>query len=82
MKVAELLGTKVGINEFVVYIKMVHMQLQIRVAEITTYALCGFSNFSCIGIKWGYGVLVPEKEKWFTELGITVQLLVELYLIC
>lgn len=72
VKVAELLGTKVGINEFVAYIKMVHMQLPTRVAEITTYALCGFSNFSCIGIQvGGIGVLVPEKRKWLTELGIT-----------
>lgn len=75
IQVAELLGTKVGINEFLAYYKMVHMDLPVRVQELTTYALCGFSNFSCIGIQvGGIGVLVPEKRHWLTELGLTAVL--------
>ena len=74
-QVAELLGTKVGINEFVAYYKMVGMHLPERVQALTTYALCGFSNFSCIGIQvGGIGVLVPEKRQWLTELGLTAVL--------
>lgn len=74
-QVAELLGTKVGINEFVAYYKMVNMHLPARVEALTTYALCGFSNFSCIGIQvGGIGVLVPSKRKWLTELGLTAVL--------
>ncbi|MFT6765162.1 MAG: CNT family concentrative nucleoside transporter [Alteromonas naphthalenivorans] len=74
-QVAELLGTKVAINEFLAYYKMVDMHLPARVQELTTYALCGFSNFSCIGIQvGGIGALVPEKRQWLTELGLTAVL--------
>ena len=70
-KIAELLGTKVGINEFIAYYKMVSMHLSDRVQMIVTFALCGFSNFSCIGIQvGGIGVLVPSKRHWLTELGL------------
>lgn len=75
VQVGQLIGTKVAINEFVAYLKMVDMQLAPRVAALTTYALCGFSNFSCIGIQvGGIGALVPEKRKWLTELGLTAVL--------
>lgn len=68
---AELLGTKVTINELVAYSKMVTMNLSTRAKNIITYALCGFSNFSCIGIQLGgIGALVPEKRQWLSELGL------------
>ena len=68
---AELLGTKVTINELVAFSKMVTMGLGERTAAIMTYALCGFSNFSCIGIQvGGIGALVPERRAWLTELGL------------
>ena len=71
VKVAELLGTKVSINEFVAFLEMVPMHLSARAETIITYALCGFANFSCIGIQiGGIGVLVPEKRQWLTELGL------------
>lgn len=71
VKVAELLGTKVAVNEFVAYMEMVKMELPQRAQDIVTYALCGFANFSCIGIQiGGIGVLVPEKRQWLTELGL------------
>lgn len=70
-QVAKLIGTKVGVNEFVAYLDLVKMDLTPRTAAIATYALCGFSNFSCIGIQvGGIGALAPEKRPWLTELGL------------
>ncbi len=70
-KVAELLGTKVAVNEFIAFSDMVNMNLSARAQEIVTYALCGFSNFSCIGIQiGGIGVLVPQRREWITQLGV------------
>lgn len=67
----QLIGTKVAINELVAYDSMVHMQLSERAINILTYALCGFSNFSCIGIQiGGIGALMPEKRAWLTEFGL------------
>lgn len=71
MKAAQLLGTKVAINELVAYSMLPAMNLSERAVAILTYALCGFSNFSCIGIQiGGIGALVPEKRSWLTELGM------------
>lgn len=70
-KVASLLGTKVAINEVIAYGQMVAMGLSERTVAIMTYALCGFSNFSCIGIQiGGIGALVPERRAWLTEFGL------------
>lgn len=70
---AQLLGTKVTINEMIAYTKLVGMNFSERGKAILTIALCGFSNFSCIGIQvGGIGALVPEKRKILTELGLKV----------
>ena len=38
---------------------------------IATYALCGFSNFSSIGIQIGFlSALVPGKSKLFAKYGL------------
>lgn len=67
----QLLGTKVGINELIAYGQMVSMHLPERMVNIMTYALCGFSNFSCIGIQiGGIGALVPEKRHLLTKFGL------------
>lgn len=69
--VGQLLGTKVAVNELVAYGNMLTMGLTERTAAIVTYALCGFSNFSCIGIQiGGIGALVPEKRAWLSEFGL------------
>lgn len=66
-----LLGVKVSINELIAYGKMISMNLSDRAVALLTYALCGFSNFSCIGIQiGGIGALIPEKRKWLSELGL------------
>ena len=68
---AELLGTKLSINEFIAFDKMVVMELSERSKAILTYALCGFANFSCIGIQiGGIGSLVPEKKTVLSQLGM------------
>jgi concentrative nucleoside transporter, CNT family len=69
--VGQLIGTKVAVNELVAYDSMLHMGLAPRTVAIVTYALCGFSNFSCIGIQiGGIGSLVPEKRQWLSQLGM------------
>jgi len=71
LKAGELLGTKVAVNELFAYIGLVKAQLSERTTSILTYALCGFSNFSCIGIQiGGIGALVPNKKLWLTQLGL------------
>ncbi|KKP27074.1 MAG: Nucleoside transporter, NupC family [candidate division TM6 bacterium GW2011_GWF2_30_66] len=71
MKVGGLLGTKVVVNELLAYKSLVAEQLSPRTTSIVTYALCGFSNFSCIGIQiGGIGGLVPGKKLWLTQLGL------------
>uniref|UniRef100_A0A8C6L063 Sodium/nucleoside cotransporter n=1 Tax=Nothobranchius furzeri TaxID=105023 RepID=A0A8C6L063_NOTFU len=68
--VAELIGTKLFLNEFVAYQKLSGLKsnrlngldeviggerqwISIRSEVITTYALCGFANFSSLGIVIG-----------------------------
>ncbi len=71
MQVGQLIGTKIAVNELVAYDSMLKMGLSPRTVAIVTYALCGFSNFSCIGIQiGGIGSLVPEKRQWLSQLGI------------
>lgn len=75
LKAGELLGTKVAVNELVAYGKLVHSGLSARSVSILTYALCGFSNFSCIGIQLGgIGALVPNKRAWLARFGLTAVL--------
>jgi CNT family concentrative nucleoside transporter len=65
-----LLGQKLVINEFVAYTNMVATSLSERSHIILTYALCGFANFSCIGIQiGGIGALAPKKRTLLTQLG-------------
>jgi concentrative nucleoside transporter, CNT family len=72
LKAGQLLGIKVAVNELIAYGEMVKMQLSERTMSIMTYALCGFSNFSCIGIQLGgIGALVPEKRSTLASLGLT-----------
>jgi len=71
VQAGSLLGTKIVANEFLAYKDLINMGLSERATNIMTYVLCGFSNFSCIGIQiGGIGVLVPERRRWLTELGI------------
>jgi CNT family concentrative nucleoside transporter len=73
--VGQLLGEKIIINEFVAYTSMGKIMAEGGFVSpksiiITTYILCGFANFSSIGIQiGGIGALVPGKRKMLSELG-------------
>jgi CNT family concentrative nucleoside transporter len=70
-----LLGKKLVINEFVAYSDFAKSLLTDRSKAILTYALAGFSNFSCIGIPiGGIGALCPAKRITLTRLGLTALL--------
>ncbi|MCB0515629.1 MAG: nucleoside transporter C-terminal domain-containing protein [Chitinophagales bacterium] len=74
--VGQLLGEKTIINEFVAYASLGNMKANSLITDprsiiIATYALCGFSNFSSIGIQiGGIGTLAPSQRKTLAELGI------------
>lgn len=76
-RVGDLLGTKLVLNEFVAYLKLspvggnVSALLQPRSELIATYALCGFANFSSIGIQiGGIGGLAPNRRSDLARLGM------------
>lgn len=71
--VGSILGKKLVLNEFVGYLDLIAVKGQIseRAAIITTYALCGFSNFSSIAIQvGGIGSLAPEKKSVLAAYGL------------
>lgn len=61
-----LLGTKTVLNELIAYTDMSKLgsnSLSERSRLIMTYALCGFANFSSVGIAiGGLGAMVPERR--------------------
>lgn len=66
----QLIGIKVAVNEMVAYTELVSMQLSDRAVTLLTYVLCGFSNFSCIGIQiGGIGALEPSQRSVLGEMG-------------
>ncbi|MGE0171708.1 MAG: NupC/NupG family nucleoside CNT transporter [Oligoflexales bacterium] len=70
-----LLGEKTVVNEFVAYIHLADLMkaqaVSPRTAEIMTYAMCGFANFSSIAIQiGGIGSLEPTKKRDFAQLGL------------
>ena len=77
--VGSLIGQKVVINEFVAYLQLagiVNGQTPgVTLTEegrlITTYALCGFANFSSIAIQiGGIGGLAPERRSDLARFGL------------
>jgi len=71
-----LFGTKIVINEFVAYSDMgilieAGKILNEKTIIMLTYALCGFANFSSIGIQiGGLGPLAPSRKSEIAALGI------------
>lgn len=70
-EVGNLLGIKISLNEFVAYGTLGgyinNNILDERAQIIATYALCGFANFSSIGIQLGgIGAFIPKRRG---ELG-------------
>ncbi len=77
MIVGQLLGKKTVINEVVAYADLAAIQsagtyvLQPKSIIIATYALCGFANFSSIGIQiGGIGAIAPKQRETLSQLGI------------
>jgi len=70
--VGNLLGTKLVLNEFVAFSMLGPLRGHIaeRSFTIATYALCGFANFSSIGIQiGGIGSLAPSRKHDLARLG-------------
>lgn len=75
LKVGSLLGQKTVINEFVAYLSLADMKADAVLNEksiiISTYALCGFSNFSSIAIQvGGIGGMAPNQQGELSKLGM------------
>jgi concentrative nucleoside transporter, CNT family len=71
--VGSMLGKKLVLNEFVAYLDLKDLQATIspRSTILTTYALCGFANFSSIAIQLGgIGTLAPEKRPMLAKYGM------------
>lgn len=75
IEAGNLLGQKIVINEFFAYANLGELiksnSLSPRTIAILTYALCGFANFSSIGIQvGGIGALAPERRSDLAKLGV------------
>jgi CNT family concentrative nucleoside transporter len=71
---AELLGLKTALNEFVAYGALANIEpgaLSDRSKLITLYALCGFANFSSVGILVsGIGAMAPERKNDLIKVSV------------
>jgi CNT family concentrative nucleoside transporter len=75
--VGNLLGTRMVLNEFIAFAQLGPLKttLDPRSFTIATFALCGFANFSSIGIQiGGIGALVPERRHDLARLGLRAML--------
>ena len=71
--IGNLLGTRMVLNEFIAFAELGRIKetLDPRSVTIATFALCGFANFSSIGIQiGGIGALVPARRHDLARLGI------------
>ena len=74
-KVGNLLGIKLSLNELVAYGVLSSYfsdgVISERALVISTYALCGFANFSSIGIQiGGISAVAPERRTDLAQLGL------------
>ncbi len=82
--VGGLMGTQISLNEFVAYqglaqtIQATDPALMLqdpRSAKLAAYALCGFANFSSIGIQLGgISALIPERKGELSKLAFRAML--------
>jgi len=73
--VGNLLGIKLSLNEFVAYAQLGQEigqhTLDPRSQIIATYALCGFANFSSIGIQiGGISAIAPSRRSDLAKVGL------------
>ena len=70
--IGNLLGTRMVLNEFVAYSQLGPLKaaLDPKSFTIATFALCGFANFSSIGMQiGGIGALAPNRRHDLARLG-------------
>jgi CNT family concentrative nucleoside transporter len=75
--IGNLLGTRMVVNEFIAFAKLgtIKSALDPRSFTIATFALCGFANFSSIGIQiGGIGALAPNRRGDLARLGLRAML--------
>jgi CNT family concentrative nucleoside transporter len=75
--IGNLLGVRMVLNELVAFSMLGPQKavLDPRSFTIATFALCGFANFSSIGIQMGgIGALAPNKRGELAKLGIRAML--------
>jgi CNT family concentrative nucleoside transporter len=72
--VATLLGQKLTINEFVAFKSLTDHSVPVLTEKgklIVTFAICGFANFSSVGMQiGGIGELAPERRADLAKLGL------------
>lgn len=71
--VGNLLGTRMVLNEFIAFAQLGPLKdtLDPRSFTVATFALCGFANFSSIGIQiGGIGALAPNQRSTLAKLGL------------
>ncbi len=78
-QVGNLLGIKLSLNEFVAYGQLgayiAQDSLSERATVIATYALCGFANFSSIGIQiGGISAVAPSRKSELALVGLKAML--------
>ncbi|ORZ20361.1 Na+ dependent nucleoside transporter C-terminus-domain-containing protein [Absidia repens] len=77
--VGQLIATKIWANEFVAYQDMMAIVkeggLSERSISVTTYALCGFSNLSSIGMQVGVlTALAPKKARRIATVAVSAMI--------
>jgi CNT family concentrative nucleoside transporter len=75
--IGNLLGTRMALNELIAYSQLGPMKatLDPKSFTIATFALCGFANFSSIGIQiGGIGALAPNRRHDLARLGLRAML--------
>lgn len=72
--VATLLGKKITVNEFVAFFDLTHgvkETLSSKGLLIVSFAICGFANFSSVGMQiGGIGELAPTRRVDLAKLGL------------
>ena len=71
--IASLMGQKMVINEFVAYLNLTSIKASLtpKGLAIASFALCGFANFSSVGMQiGGIGELAPSRRADLARLGL------------
>jgi len=75
VSVGSLIGQKIVLNEFIAYLNLSQLiptgVLSDKAVIISTYALCGFANFSSIAIQiGGIGGIAPDRKSDLAKFGL------------